>query len=283
MEQSFYPMEPSPARAQTYNGSLPIIRVRTEASRPGRPGDKPAGGSVLVRRHEVVKNKKKKAAFVALALVIAFMTFPLIPVYLIAWMLWANRPKQKSKRLVRKSIGSLVDGKTGIAVKDLQEAHLLDPHNTDALYWLGLVLAEQGRHEDARDALNVVHDRVSTLPEVEAALLESSFATGRYDEAIIHAQRLLNLEPFNLDALLMLANAFDATGDTDSAIETLQHAPLFKKTLDDSLKQILYRLAGLYERRGDTATAVKHLRRLYTADVNFRDVRQRLDALKAGE
>lgn len=276
-------MEPSPTRARAQNGSLPIIRVKTEATRPGRPGEKPVGGNLPIRKYEVAKERKKRAAYTVLALIIAFMTFPLIPAYFIAWLLWANRPKQKSKRLVRKSVRSLIDGKTGIAVKDLQEAHLLDPHNTDALYWLGLVLAEQGRHEDARDALNVVHERTSTIPEVEAALLESCFATGRYDEAILHAQRLLNLEPGNLDALLMLANAFEATGDVDAAIETLQHAPLYMQTLNDQLKQILYRLAELHERRGDHETALKHFLRLYTTDVTFRDVHQRVEALKASE
>ena len=83
--------------------------------------------------------------------------------YFVAWLVWRNRAPQQSMRRVRRAVKALKKEQTGIALKQLQEAHFLDTSNTDALYWLGLVLCQQQRWEEAAEALSLVAERLDRV------------------------------------------------------------------------------------------------------------------------
>ena len=204
-------------------------------------------------------------------------------IYLIAWLIWRSRPRQQSMRRVRKAVKALEKNQTGPALKQLQEAHLLNPSNNDALYWLGLLLSAQQRHEEAEEALSLVADRVPGLPEVETALVKAYVALNDSENAIFHAQRLLDVAPYEPETLLVLADAFESAGRIDLAIQSLEQAPLQKRTLTDELVQIHYRLGMLYERQGDSDRALGHFKRVYARDITYRDVRTRVAKLEQGE
>lgn len=235
--------------------------------------------SVVARRSRQVARRRARALLVVLGVLLAFFP-PMWAVYLIAWLVWRNRPHNRSMRQVRKAVRALEKEQTGIALKRLQEAHLQDPSNGDALYWLGLLLAEQGRPQEAIEALSLLAERAPGLPEVEQALLESYYVLGDYENAVHHAQRVLDLDPYNLPVLVQLADCFEALGQPALAIEMLQHAPLYKRTLDESLKLVHFRLAELYERQGDAERALAHYRRVYASDASYPNVEERLRALE---
>lgn len=236
--------------------------------------------SIVTRRQAARRRRRRKQLLIAVALVLALFP-PMWAVYLVAWLVWRNRPQQRSMRRVRRAVRALEKNQTGIALKQLQEAHLLDPSNTDALYWLGLLLSRQQRQEEAEEALAIVAERVPGLPEVEAALVEAYVATGEPENAIYHAQRLFDVAPYAPETLLKLADAFEAAGRPDLAIQSLQQAPLHKRMLTEPLVQIHYRLGLLYERQGDPAQALHHFKRVYARDITYRDVRARVQALEA--
>ena len=257
-----------------------LARTRLDYAVGGkRAGERGGHASVVARRNaQLAQRRRRLLTFFVIASAILFP--PLLVPYLVAWVVVRNKPANKSMRRVREGVKALEKERIGIALQRLQEAHLLDPSNDDALYWLGLLLADQRRHDESVEALTLLSERVPGLPEVEAALLDAHHQTGDAEAVVHHAQRLLDLDPYNLDALVKLADGFEALGRPALAIETLRHAPLYKRTLDEPLKRVHYRLATLYERHGDPSHALEHYRRLYAADVTYMDVGARLEALE---
>ena len=205
---------------------------------------------------------------------------PVWPFYFGGWLFYRSRPAQKSMRQVRKAIQALDKGQTGIALKLLQDAHYLDPTNNDALYWLGMVLKTQNRLEEAADALSLVSERVPGLPEVEAALVDVYVATQESESAVYHAQRLLDIAPYQPETPLKLADAFEAAGQLDLAIDALERAPLHKRVLTPALVEIHYRLGILFEKQNELVKAQHHFKRVLARDISFKDVGSRIQALE---
>ena len=250
-------------------GAQRILREEPEAGRY----------SLVTRRRLWLRRRRRKQILIGLAILLGLFP-PMWIVYLLIWLIWRSRTPQQSMRRVRKAVKALEQNQSGVALKQLQEAHLLDPSNNDALYWLGLLLSSQNRQEEAEEALSIVAQRVPGLPEVESALVDAYIATDQPESAVYHAQRLLDVAPYASETLHKLADAFDASGRIDLAIQTLEQAPLHKKTLTESLVEIHYRLGTLYERQGDADKALHHFKRVYARDIAYKDVRSRVDALE---
>ena len=272
---------PPPAEIETRR-RLPGTRLGSGRGRvevEPRPESDVARMSLATRRYELVRRRRRKQILLAVAIILGLFP-PMWAVYLVAWLLWRRSPRQQAMRRVRESIRSLERNQTGVALKKLQEAHLLDPSNTDALYWLGLLLSRQHRQEEAAEALSLVAERVPGLPEVEAALVDAYVATNDPDRALYHAQRLAEVDPFSPETPLKLADAFEAAAKPDLAIQALERAPLFKAVLTDSLMEIHYRLGVLLEQQGETDRALHHFKRVYASDATYGDARQRMEALE---
>jgi tetratricopeptide (TPR) repeat protein len=247
------------------------VRSESEGVRP----------SLVTRRKGWLRRRRNRMLMV---LAVALAIFPpMWAVYLIGWLVWRSRPQQQSMRRVRKALKALERDQAGFALKQLQEAHFLDPSNTDALYWMGLLLSRQRRQEEAAEVLSLVAERVPCLPEVEASLVDAYVAIDQPESAVYHAQRLFDAAPFAPSTLLKLADAFEAAGRLDLAIQSLEHAPLHKRMLTDALMPIHYRLGALYERQGDSARALHHFKRVYARDITYHDVSMRVRALEAGQ
>lgn len=241
---------------------------------------KEAAPSLVTRRPALLMRKRRKQLLMVVAVALALFP-PMWAVYLVAWLIWRSRPPQQSMRKVRKAVRALRKDQKGVALKHLQEAHYLNPSNSDALYWLGLLLSQQDRHEEAAEALSLVAERVPGLPEVEAALVDAYVAMDEPECAVYHAQRHLEAAPYAPESLLQLAKAFEAAGRVDLAIEALQQAPLHKRTLTEDLVHIHYRLGTLYEQQENPTQALHHFKRVYARDLTYRDVRSRVQALEA--
>ncbi|MEM8488948.1 MAG: tetratricopeptide repeat protein, partial [Bacteroidota bacterium] len=173
-------------------------------------------------------------------------------------------------------IKSIEKGQNGVALKLLKDAHYLDPSNNDALYWLGFLLKRLNRLEEGAEALSLVSERVPGMAEVEAALVDTFIAMDEPEGAVYHAQRLLDVAPYEPTTLLKLADAYEANGKPDLAIDALNRAPLHKPTLTDTLVDIHYRLGLLHESEGNTAQARDHFERVCARDISYKDIRTRI-------
>lgn len=141
--------------------------------------------SIVTRRQASLRRRRRKRILVTFAIVLGLFP-PVWAVYFLAWIVWRRRSPQKSMRLVRSAVRALEKNRTGIALQQLQQAHLLDAGNNDALYWLGLLLSNQDRHDEAAEALSLVAERIPGLPEVEAALVDAYVATNDPESAVYH-------------------------------------------------------------------------------------------------
>lgn len=273
-------LSPSPTPANLTRRRLSRTRlVDGHGLRPAGSASE-TGASLATRRQGEIRRRRRKRLLVAIAVVLAIFP-PMWAVYALAWLVWRRRPRQRSMRLVRRGVRALGAEQTGVALRQLQDAHLLDPSNNDALYWLGLLLSQQGRQEEAEDALSLVAERVPGLPEVESALVDAYVAMGEPESAVYHAQRLSDVAPYAPETQLKLADAFEAAGRPDLAIGALEQAPLHARRLTDVLVRLHYRLGALYERQGDLDRALHHFKRVYAGDIAHEDVRARVEALEA--
>ena len=275
---------PQPGAAITTRDRLPGSRLGEKhaiLSGEQRVAKDLDGSGLVTRRYTLQRKERRKRVLKVLAGLFALFP-PVWPIYMILWLSWRTRPPQKSMRQVRKGIKALDKGYTGVALKHFQEAHYLNPSNNDALYWLGLLLVSQNRFEEAAEALSLVSERVPGLPEVETALVDAYVATNEPEGAIYHAQRLLEIAPYESETLLKLADAYEAAGKFDLAIKALEQAPLHKRVLSDALVQIHYRLGLLYERQGQTEKALHHFNLVYARDITYKDIRSRVQKLEAG-
>lgn len=241
-----------------------------------------ASPSIATRQPAAMKRKRRSVVLKVVGVVLGLFP-PMWPVYFGGWLYWRNKLPQKSMRLVNKGIKALEKGQTGVALKHLQDAHYLNPANNDALYWLGMLLTEQNRHEEAIDALSLVSERVPGLQEVETALVDAYVTTNDSEAAVFHAQRLLEIAPYHPGTPLKLADAFELADRPDLAIDALKRAPLHKRSLTRALKETHYRLGSLYEQAGNETQAVKHFKLVYATDVTFKDVKARLESLESSQ
>jgi len=78
--------------------------------------------------------------------------------------------------------------------------------------------------EQAKAAVKAAEGLNSQLPEVQLAIGALNRGTGSYPAAIASFERVLELDPQNLDAYLGLGNTYDALGRTSDAEQAFRHA-----------------------------------------------------------
>jgi serine/threonine protein kinase/tetratricopeptide (TPR) repeat protein len=78
--------------------------------------------------------------------------------------------------------------------------------------------------EQAKAAVKTAENLDSRLPEVQLAIGNLNLGTGGFPAAVSAFQRVLQLDPENLDAYLGLGNAYDSLGRTGEAEQAFRHA-----------------------------------------------------------
>jgi tetratricopeptide (TPR) repeat protein/TolB-like protein len=83
---------------------------------------------------------------------------------------------------------------------------------------------EQQWAKDAKAAVSAAKNLNSQLPEVQLAIGDFHLRTGSYPDAALAFQRVLELDPENVDAYLGLGKAYDFQGESDKAEQSFRHA-----------------------------------------------------------
>ncbi len=173
---------------------------------------------------------------------------------------------------------------------------ILEKTPEDALVWLekGRLLIARGQLAEAREALEQAHrlqpnhsEIVLTLMDLCEKLLarrestETRFLLGRlamqaqrHELAIACFQQTGRDFRWERDSERNLARCFMARGMLDMATAKLRRQPL-----DDELKGLLYDLGLRYEAIGDPTGARDAFKLIYAGDIEYRDVRRRLERL----
>ena len=113
------------------------------------------------------------------------------------------------------------------------------------------------------------------------------YTYGYYDDALTHLQLAQKSPKDRLWALYYLAMCFLSQGQTDMGVMQLEAARDALPTMDDLKKKVVYQLGLCAESAGDLAKAYQYYKDVYSSDVGFEDLSERMlavsQALKAQE
>ena len=111
------------------------------------------------------------------------------------------------------------------------------------------------------------------------------FTYGYYEDALTHLQLAQKSPKDRLWALYYLAMCFLSQGQTDMGVMQLETARDALPTMDDLKKKVVYQLGLCAESSGDLEKAYQYYKDVYSADVGFEDLSERMlavsQALKA--
>lgn len=102
------------------------------------------------------------------------------------------------------------------------------------------------------------------------------FTYGYYDDALTHLQLAQKSPKDRLWALYYLAMCFLNQGQTDMAVMQLETARDALPTMDDLKKKVVYQLGLCAEAAGDLEKAYQYYKDVYSSDVGFEDLSDRM-------
>ena len=159
-------------------------------------------------------------------------------------------------------------------------------------------LRAQGREDEAvqmegekdQFVFDDLAQRVERYPNdlhLKFELGKQYFIYGYYEDALAQLQQAQKSPKDRLWALYYLAMCFLNQGQTDMAVMQLETARDALPTMDDLKKKVVYQLGLCAESAGDLEKAYQYYKDVYSSDVGFEDLSERMlavsQALKAKE
>jgi tetratricopeptide (TPR) repeat protein len=103
---------------------------------------------------------------------------------------------------------------------------------------------------------------------------------GLLDEAIHEYQQALRASVDHLPTYEMLGQTFLEKGENEAAVRSLTRALDAEFEVEDELMGIYYYLGKAHEALGNNDSAIEFFDRVFSLDINFADVTERLRALR---
>jgi tetratricopeptide (TPR) repeat protein len=103
---------------------------------------------------------------------------------------------------------------------------------------------------------------------------------GLLQEAIAEFQQSLRADPRNLGTFEMLGQCFLDGGQPEVAVRTLDRAMALPFDVEDDLLGIYYYTGRAHETMGNAGRAREFYEKVFSLDINFKDVTERLRALR---
>lgn len=104
------------------------------------------------------------------------------------------------------------------------------------------------------------------------------FEEGEFDACLPHFQLAQRNAKVRLDAILFLGRAYLNKNFFDLAIEQFKLLKNEIQIMDDRKKDAVYQLGCCYESMGKPEEAIEEFKAVYSADISFRDVADKINA-----
>ena len=148
-------------------------------------------------------------------------------------------------------------------------------------------LKAEGREEEANEleaeknqfVFDDLAARVERYPNdlhLKFELGKEYYKYGYYEEALPHLQLAQKSPKDRLDALYCLAMCFIKKGQRDMGVMQLETARDQLPTMDELKKKVVYQLGLCAEETGDIEKAYAYYKDIYSADVTFADLNERM-------
>ncbi len=186
----------------------------------------------------------------------------------------------KEKQALSKAKKLIKSEKYEESIPKLEEAISTDGSNIEALYILGTVLHATGNFEESIKPLSKYTDNTPSDLDAKLVLAYSLYKLNKFKETASLLQQFPQDYPDYILVILLLGDSFACLKEHDMAIEVLKRGPVLKRNLDPTLMQLHYLLGKTYMEKGDRKNAIKHLKKVYSVDMSFRDVDLRIKELE---
>ena len=104
------------------------------------------------------------------------------------------------------------------------------------------------------------------------------YGNDRYDDALPHFQLAQRNAKVRLDAILYLGRSYSRKGFHDLAVEQFTSLKNEIQIMDDRKKEAIYELGCCFEAMGSPEKAIDEYKLVYSADISFRDVSEKINA-----
>ena len=104
------------------------------------------------------------------------------------------------------------------------------------------------------------------------------FEEGEFDACLPHFQLAQRNAKVRLDAILYLGRAYLNKKFFDLAIEQFKSLKSEIQIMDERKKDAVYQLGCCYESMGKTEQAIEEFKLVYSSDISFRDVAEKINA-----
>jgi TolB-like protein/Tfp pilus assembly protein PilF len=142
-------------------------------------------------------------------------------------------------------VAFLLEWDWGRAETALRRAIEFDPHYAVAHRYLGHLLSQMGRHEEARAAMQRARDLEPLEPLHHALSSQVAFQARDYSATVDHARQALVVDPEFWIAHFQVAQAYEQLGKIATAFDALQKAGRFSERNSKALSLRGYLLAKL--------------------------------------
>lgn len=226
----------------------------------------------------------------AILLLVAIILLAIKPIYgiiffvlsIVGYYLWENSPSQKFKKKL--SIAQLHVSKHEYE-KAIPLLHdLLEQKGKgddfEINYMLGASLNNIGKYREGLPIFQKLHDLDPFDFDIQLYLSNCLYQENKLDDALKILQKIPSEYAKHLQVLNLIGTVFLKQEKYDYAIEALKKAPLQKRKLDEDLKDTHYLLGLAYKYAGDKKNSLKHFQRVYSADIEFRDVRSLINEVE---
>ncbi|MBU1863191.1 MAG: tetratricopeptide repeat protein [Candidatus Omnitrophica bacterium] len=129
--------------------------------------------------------------------------------------------------------------------------------------------------------LKAAQERVALYPNdlsLKYALGEVYFELGQHDKAIVEFQQAVKDPAFSIRALSKLGLSFFHKGMYDLAAQQFNKALEKLPGMNPTSKETLYHLGTTLEAMGKEKEAIEAFKKIYEADISYRDVAQKMDS-----
>lgn len=161
-------------------------------------------------------------------------------------------------------------------IKDLETQVELTPANAEAVAAL-----DKAKKDFATTQLVEAKDYAERYPNDYAArftLANLYFQAGDYQNAIANYQQAQKNPKVRIAAITGMGRSLKARKMFDLAVAQFQSAKSELPGMDDLKKDVIYELASCYEAMGKKAEAIAEYKIIYSEDIGFRDVADKINA-----
>ncbi|MGI6347614.1 MAG: DUF4236 domain-containing protein [Patescibacteria group bacterium] len=200
---------------------------------------------------------------------------------IIAYVYYQKQPKQIAKSRIWNAKRLIDKNNNKEAIKLLEEAEINDNENIEIFHLLGLLFSTE---KDFKKSIYYFNKYLEKDPEdltIKFFLADSYYENKEYEKAIKILQKLIDILPeLEIKIIQLLGACFLKIEKYDESINVLKRAPLNKRKLDDDMLKVYYLLSSAYEKDGDKKSALKCLKKIYSHDIAYSDVSERIKNLE---